>query len=54
MPSDENVGIISALSPSRDALQFCQLVDQMASTLNLPSVALEETSHPVFDNLGDC
>lgn len=40
---DENVSITSASCPSDDTLQFHELVERMAISLKLPSVALEET-----------
>lgn len=44
--------VASASSPSEDVLQFPDLVDHKIATLNLPSGAVEETSHEVFDNFG--
>lgn len=44
--------VASGSSPLEDAIQF-QLVRRMFSTLKLPSVLLEETSHLIVDILGN-
>lgn len=49
---DDNVGITAASSLSRDAIKFHELVFGMASTLKIPSLSVQETSQPVFANLG--
>lgn len=50
---DKHVRVASASAsfPSEDALWFHDLLDQMLSTVNLPSVSVEGTSHSVFDIL---
>lgn len=48
---DENVGVLSASSPSEDATQFQELVNRTVTILNIPSVAVEEAPHPVPDIL---
>lgn len=45
------MGVASASFPSKNAVQFHDLVDHMVSTLNLPEVLVKETFHLVSDIL---
>lgn len=47
------MGITSALWPSEDAVLFYELMDHIIKTLVIPSVSIEESSHPIFDSFGE-